>query len=148
MKKQSKTFCRNGIISTIELANGGMGLVKPNGLVLTYPELKRTVNKDTKKPEITYAQRHGRDKVYGSKVFQRVTQSLARDIMAENILTASKKYHVVGTVHDELLLLVPEEQAEQALVDVIEIMRTPPAWAPDLPLDAEGGIGDSYGDAK
>jgi DNA polymerase len=148
MKKQSKTFCRNGIISTIELANGGMGLVKPNGLVLTYPELKRTVNKDTKKPEITYAQRHGRDKVYGSKVFQRVTQSLARDIMAENILTASKKYHVVGTVHDELLLLVPEEHAEQALVDVIEIMRTPPAWAPDLPLDAEGGIGDSYGDAK
>jgi hypothetical protein len=44
MKKQSKTFCRNGIISTVELANGGMGLVKPNGLVLTYPELKRTVN--------------------------------------------------------------------------------------------------------
>lgn len=155
MNKQSKTFGRNGVVrigpvftDAAGLIFESIGIIKPNGLVLTYPDLKRTINKDTKKSEITYAQRNGRDKVYGSKVFQRVTQSLARDIMAENIISASKKYHVVGTVHDELLLLVPEADAEQALADVIEIMRTPPAWAPDLPLDAEGGIGDSYGDAK
>lgn len=155
MNKQSKTFGRNGVVrigpvftDAAGLIFESIGIIKPNGLVLTYPDLKRTINKDTKKSEITYAQRNGRDKVYGSKVFQRVTQSLARDIMAENIISASKKYHVVGTVHDELLLLVPEADAEQALADVIEIMRTPPAWAPDLPLDAEGGIGDSYGESK
>jgi len=155
MSKQARTFGRNGVVrigpvftDAAGLIFETIGIIKPNGLVLTYPDLKRTINKDTKKSEITYAQRNGRDKVYGSKVFQRVTQSLARDIMAENIISASKKYHVVGTVHDELLLLVPEADAEQALADVIEIMRTPPAWAPDLPLDAEGGIGDSYGDAK
>jgi DNA polymerase len=155
MSKQTRTFCRNGVIRIGPVFEGAssliydtIGLIKPNGLVLTYPDLKRTYNKDSGKSEVTYAQRNGRDKVYGSKVFQRVTQSLARDIMAENILSASKKYHVIGTVHDELLLLVPEADAEQALVDVIEIMRTPPEWAPDLPLDAEGGIGDSYGDAK
>ena len=155
MNKQTRTFGRNGVVrigpvftDAAGLIFESIGIIKPNGLVLTYPDLKRTINKDTKKSEITYAQRNGRDKVYGSKVFQRVTQSLARDIMAENIISASKKYHVVGTVHDELLLLVPEADAEQALADVIEIMRTPPAWAPDLPLDAEGGIGDSYGDAK
>jgi DNA polymerase len=155
MYKQTRTFGRNGVVrigpvftDAAGLIFESIGIIKPNGLVLTYPDLKRTINKDTKKSEITYAQRNGRDKVYGSKVFQRVTQSLARDIMAENIISASKKYHVVGTVHDELLLLVPEADAEQALADVIEIMRTPPAWAPDLPLDAEGGIGDSYGDAK
>jgi len=155
MSKQARTFGRNGVVrigpvftDAAGLIFETIGIIKPNGLVLTYPDLKRTINKDTKKSEITYAQRNGHDKVYGSKVFQRVTQSLARDIMAENIISASKKYHVVGTVHDELLLLVPEADAEQALADVIEIMRTPPAWAPDLPLDAEGGIGDSYGDAK
>jgi DNA polymerase len=155
MSKQTRTFGRNGVVrigpvftDAAGLIFESIGIIKPNGLVLTYPDLKRTINKDTKKSEITYAQRNGRDKVYGSKVFQRVTQSLARDIMAENTISASKKYHVVGTVHDELLLLVPEADAEQALADVIDIMRTPPAWAPDLPLDAEGGIGDSYGDAK
>jgi len=25
-----------------------------------------------------------------------------------------------------------------------DIMRTPPAWAPTLPLDAEGGYADNY----
>ena len=76
------------------------------------------------------------------------TQSLARDIMAEIIVSISKQYHVLGTVHDEVLLLVPEDHAETALKELLDIMRKPPAWAPDLPLDAEGGIGDSYGDAK
>ena len=143
LKKQTREFCKNGVIKVVE-----NGLLKPNGLVMTYPDLKRTVNKDTGKPEITYAQRNGRDKVYGSKVFQRCTQSLARDIMAEIILGISKKYHVVGTVHDEVLLLVEEDSAELALEELLTLMRTPPEWAPDLPLDGEGGIADSYGDAK
>jgi DNA polymerase len=68
--------------------------------------------------------------------------------MAEIILGISKKYHVVGTVHDEVLLLVEEDSAEQALEDLLILMRTPPEWAPDLPLDGEGGVADSYGDAK
>lgn len=76
------------------------------------------------------------------------TQSLARDIMAEHAFHIGKKYKLVGMVHDELLILVPEDQAEQALADTIAIMRTPPEWAPDLPLDAEGGFGDSYGEIK
>jgi DNA polymerase len=155
MHKQTTTFCRNGIVrigpvftGASGLLNDMVGIIKPNGLVLSYPDLKRTVNKDTNKFETTYAQRHGRDKVYGAKVFQRVTQSLARDIMAEILLGISKKYHVVGTVHDECVIIAPEAQAEQALADMISIMRIPPKWAPDLPLDAEGGFGDSYGECK
>jgi len=143
LKNQARSFCRNDVIKVTD-----KGMLKPNGLVLTYPDLKRTVNKDTGRAEYTYAQRHGRDKVYGAKVFQRVTQSLARDIMAEIILGISKKYIVVGTVHDEVLLLVEEDNAVQALEDLLTLMRTPPEWAPDLPLDGEGGIADSYGDAK
>lgn len=155
INQQTRSFC-NGDVVTIGPAFTGAarllfdttGLVKPNGMVLTYPDLKKTIDKDSGKSVYTYAQRRGRDKVYGAKVFQRVTQSLARDIMAEIIVGISKKYHVVGTVHDECVIIVPEAQAEQALTDMISIMRKPPEWAPDLPLDAEGGIGDSYGDCK
>ena len=143
LKKQSMSFCKNGVIQVTP-----EGLKKPNGLVLTYPNLVNGKNKETGKSEYTYAQRNGRDKVYGSKVFQRCTQSLARDIMAEIILGISNKYHVVGTVHDEVLLLVEEDKAEQALEELLTLMRTPPEWAPDLPLDGEGGVADSYGDAK
>jgi DNA polymerase len=137
------SFCKNGVVQVT-----AEGLKKPNGLILTYPNLVNGKNKESGKNEYTYAQRNGRDKVYGAKVFQRCTQSLARDIMAEIILEISKKYHVVGTVHDEVLLLVKEDCAEQALKELLTLMRTPPEWAPDLPLDGEGGVADSYGDAK
>jgi DNA polymerase len=143
LKKQTMSFCKNGVVQVT-----AEGLKKPNGLILTYPNLVNGKNKESGKNEYTYAQRNGRDKVYGAKVFQRCTQSLARDIMAEIILEISKKYHVVGTVHDEVLLLVKEDCAEQALEELLTLMRTPPEWAPDLPLDGEGGVADSYGDAK
>lgn len=155
ISKQQMSFCRNGVATIGNAFKDAaaflfdeIGLVKPNGLVLTYPDLKKSIDKESGNVMYHYAQRHGRDKVYGAKVFQRVTQSLARDIMADNIVTISKKYMVVGTVHDECVLLVEDDRAEQALTDLIQVMRTPPVWAPDLPLDAEGGIGDSYGDAK
>ena len=155
LKNQTTTFCANDVVKIGPVMRGAAGfmfdsngLIKPNGMVLTYPDLKKTLNKDGK-TEYTYEQkRRMRDKVYGSKVFQRCTQSLARDIMAEIIFGIGKKYKVVGTVHDEVLLLVKEDQAEQALEELLTLMRTPPEWAPDLPLDGEGGVADSYGDAK
>lgn len=155
INKQTSSFCNGDVIKIGRAFTGaaalifdGTGLVKPNGMVLTYPDLKKTRNLESGKSEYTYAQRRGRDKVYGAKVFQRVTQSLARDIMAEIIIGIGKKYRVVGTVHDEVLLLVPDAQAETALEELLILMRTPPEWAPDLPLDGEGGIAESYGDAK
>ena len=36
------------------------------------------------------------------------------------------------------------ENAKIALEDIVNIMRTPPTWAPSLPLDAEGAYGDHY----
>jgi len=53
-------------------------------------------------------------------------------------------YEVINSIHDEVLLLVEEQSAESALADVINIMTTPPAWAPDFPLAAEGWIGKRY----
>ena len=50
------------------------------------------------------------------------------------------------TVHDAIGCLVPEEEAEAGLAYVEECMKIQPKWAPRLPLDCKGGIGDSYGD--
>jgi DNA polymerase I-like protein with 3'-5' exonuclease and polymerase domains len=129
---------------------GTAGIVKPNGLSLPYPKL--TVDTGLKGDEWHYEVRRGRaimrDKVYGAKVFQRTTQSLARDIMAEHTMNIAKRYHVAGLVHDEVICIVPDGEVEEAKAYITKTMRTPPAWAPDLPLDCEVGSGDRYGDAK
>jgi hypothetical protein len=53
-------------------------------------------------------------------------------------------YEVINSIHDEVLLLVEEQNGESALADVINIMTTPPEWAPDFPLAAEGWVGKRY----
>jgi DNA polymerase I-like protein with 3'-5' exonuclease and polymerase domains len=129
---------------------GSAGIVKPNGLTLPYPNLTESFG--AKGSEWHYDVRRGRatmkDKVYGSKVFQRVTQSLARDIMAEHTININKRYQVAGLVHDEVICVVPDGEVEEAKAYITKMMRTPPAWAPDLPLDCEVGSGKRYGSAK
>jgi len=53
-------------------------------------------------------------------------------------------YEVINSIHDEVLLLVEEQSGESAMADVINIMTTPPSWAPDFPLAAEGWYGKRY----
>jgi DNA polymerase len=53
-------------------------------------------------------------------------------------------YEVINCIHDEVLLLVEEQNGESALADVTDIMITPPTWAPDFPLAAEGWFGKRY----
>jgi len=123
------------------------GIVKPSGLVLKYPDLKWTKDKDGKMGYTYEQKRKTRDRVYGSKVFQRCTQSLARDIICEHMLKIDKRYLVVGTVHDEIICVVADDEVESAKAFMLEVMRTPPSWAPDLPLDAEVEASDNYGGA-
>jgi DNA polymerase len=53
-------------------------------------------------------------------------------------------YEVINSIHDEVLLLVEEQNGESAMNDVIHIMVTPPTWAPDFPLAAEGWHSKRY----
>jgi len=44
--------------------------------------------------------------------------------------------------------VVPDNEVEQREQQVVAIMSTPPAWAPDLPVECECAVADNYGDAK
>ena len=129
---------------------GDTGIIKPNGLSLPYPKL--TVEQGIRGEEWYYEVRRGRatmrDKVYGAKVFQRTTQSLARDIMAEHTININKRYTVAGLVHDEVICIVPDDEVEVAKAFITQVMRTPPSWAKDLPLNCDVGSGKRYGNAK
>jgi DNA polymerase I-like protein with 3'-5' exonuclease and polymerase domains len=64
------------------------------------------------------------------------------------MLRIQKRYPVVLTVHDECCVLAPEGEGEEAYAFMLECMTKAPAWAPDLPLKADGGWGSRYGDVK
>lgn len=144
MKDQSSTFGRPGILEV----EGNSGIRLPNGLYIKYPELRKETDEDGK-TELLYKTRKGRalmdTRIYGGKVIENVCQALARIVIGEQLLRVSQKYKVVMTVHDAIGCIVPEDEVEQGMRLVEKVMKIRPKWAPDLPLDCEGGYGDSYG---
>jgi DNA polymerase len=93
----------------------------------------------------TYTRQWGRNALIGSSIFQSAVQGTARDFLAVAMINLEKAgYAVINSIHDEVLLLVEEQSGESALADVINIMTTPPTWAPDFPLAAEGWYGKRY----
>jgi DNA polymerase len=84
--------------------------------------------------------------IYGGKMTENIVQYLAAIAIREQMVAISAKYKVVFQVHDELIIVAPEAQSEQAEQDVIRIMSTPPVWAPDLPVACESGRASNYGD--
>jgi DNA polymerase len=93
----------------------------------------------------TYTRQWGRNQLIGSSIFQSAVQGTARDFLASAMLSLEAAgYEVINSIHDEVLLLVEEQNAESAMNDVIKIMTTPPSWAPDFPLAAEGWVSKRY----
>jgi DNA polymerase len=93
----------------------------------------------------TYTRQWSRNALIGSSIFQSAVQGTARDCLAVAMINLEKAgYEVINSIHDEVLLLVEEQNGESAMADVINIMTTPPSWAPDFPLAAEGWYGKRY----
>lgn len=86
----------------------------------------------------------------GPMVFHNCVQAMARDILADNIIAFYKQtgQRPIHTVHDEPIYMAETQKAEGLLVKLNEIMRTPPAWWPELAVWSEGGIGKRYGEIK
>lgn len=112
------------------------GIKLPSGLFLSYPDLLKI------KGEFTYKSRGtSRARIHGPKMFQNTIQALARCVMGEAMVRIHKRYPVALTIHDACYLVVPEADADTALKFVIQELKREPAWAPGIPLDAEGGYG-------
>jgi DNA polymerase bacteriophage-type len=111
----------------------------PSGRCLWYfePELVR----DGGRSRIIYWGRNIRkggrwDRVetYGGKLVENCTQAIARDVMADGMLRLDERdFNVNMTVHDEVVAPGPASRLEE----FESIMRVPPAWWPELPLDVE-----------
>ena len=115
-------------------------IMLPNGMRIRYPNLRRSEGK------FIYDSRHGVRSIWGGAVTENVVQALARIIIGEQMLAVSAAYRPALTVHDALTIVVPKEEAEQAVEFVGGIMRKPPEWAPGLPVACKVTVGETYGD--
>jgi len=117
----------------------------PNGMKLLYPNL-RLEQGDNGKPQWVYGERA--TKLYAGKITNNVTQALARIVMTDGMLRVSKNYPIAGTVHDELIAVVPDEEVADAKTWVLAQMTMEPSYMPGIPLAADGGAHRRYGLAK
>jgi len=131
----------------MKLAVAG-GIVLPNLLRLRYPNLRFEEN-DKGKQEMVYDTKKGRavipTRIYGGKCVENICQALARIIIANQMLMIARRYKVAMTVHDSVVVVAPQEEANEARAFVEQCMRIRPKWAAALPLNCESKMGASYG---
>ena len=91
--------------------------------------------------------RWGKVRTYGAKIIENATQGFARDVVCEMALQIDEQKlgELVLSVHDQLLNEVPEDEAEERFAAIEKIMTTAPAFAPGLPVAAEGHIVRRFG---
>jgi len=161
--------CNNALNGLVAGESGDMcdligydaeGVILPNGLRIRYPALRRSTNgfeyindprvyrKFIKErvmggdaPDLTWT------KLYGGKVVENITQAVARIVVSEQMVKIGRRYPVALQVHDEIVCVVPEEQADACKDYMVNVMSTPPKWAPDLPVACEADVGPNYGEA-
>ena len=117
----------------------------PNGMKLLYPDLRQIKDEDKKTHWV-----YGADatKLYAGKITNNIIQGVARIVMTDGMLRVQKRYPVKGTVHDELICVVPDEEVAEAKTWVLAQMTMEPSYLPGIPLNADGGAHRRYGLAK
>lgn len=88
-------------------------------------------------------------KIYGGKVLENLCQHAGRQIVMWQTAVVNREYPVALSVHDEMVCVVPEDDAEECKRYMERALSLAPKWCRgEIPLAGEVAIGDSYGEAK
>jgi len=122
-------------------------IVLPSGLKIRYPNLRKD-KKDGWIYDIWDKKVGGTviRNLYGGKILENVCQALAGELCKDIILEHASA--VVGFIYDEVILVVPEEEAHAAASKLRCDMMQPPRWLPNIKLDCEIKSGDNWREAK
>lgn len=128
------------------------GIKTPMGMI-RYPHLRQEFNEETGREEWVYGEGRRKARIYAGKVTENIVQHLAREVICDMLLEIAKtplgkKYPLAHTVHDELIYVVKDEDADAMLSTVQHIMRNGVSWWPELVTWSEGDIAQTYGAAK
>lgn len=120
----------------------------PSGRCIRYYKPRMTTNRFGKE-SVGYSSFDKRTEqlteTWGGKLFENVVQAVARDCLIVSMLRVAEKYpDIVMHIHDEMVVEVPENEAEEALQYMYACMSEPIEWAPGLPLKGAGYITPYY----
>lgn len=143
-----KTACEGGStrVGKVRFQKHGQSvlLVLPSGRSLCYRKARVEERMDKfgrSRPTCLYESPKGLVKTWGGTLAQNLTEAVCRDILA---CTMRKYDDVVLHVHDELVREVPMSTVTECLYDLILSMSTPPQWAEDFPMSADGHTAPRY----
>jgi DNA polymerase len=110
---------------------GTVNVQLPSSRILYYPHA--AINKQDK----TLRYEHGH--LWGGTLLENFDQATSRDLLVTWIRQVEEAgIPVVHHVYDEIIGLVPVDEAKEAQETIEKIMCTAPDWAKGLPLAAEG----------
>ena len=76
------------------------------------------------------------ERTHGAKIVENVIQAIARDILADGLLRATRAgYNIIAHIHDEIVCEEPDEGLNVGGLEAV--MSSAPAWATGLTLDAK-----------
>lgn len=143
----------NKALGPLVLQKGKITL--PSGLELQYPNIheeKTHADEHDTAPssEYVYDDGYSKIKLYGAKLLENIIQALARIVLTDAAVRLhARGYRFAMQVHDELVFVVDEREATEAMETIREEMTVRPFWAENLPLDVDiSQPSDTYGDAK
>jgi DNA polymerase I-like protein with 3'-5' exonuclease and polymerase domains len=115
----------------------------PSGRKLTYRRVSvENGGLTTEIPRLGKLMRLG---TWGGSVCENVVQACARDVFMDCCMRIEDAgYPIIMHIHDEVVCLVPEENSDVSLGNIVEIMSTAPEWAEGLPIAAEGHLSPFY----
>jgi DNA polymerase len=123
------------------LLGGSLLVFLPCGRPLLYPRcaLRTVENPKTKEKTdaLTYWHGEGWRKAWHGLLAENITQGFAASILRSCLTENFVAEHAVAHTHDEIVIEVYEDEAEQAGVHLREIMVRERKWTTGLPLKAE-----------
>lgn len=135
-------FFRDGNATVIQL---------PSGRRLYYTGAK--VEGTTRHPQLVMpnpaAKVHTRGNAiwfWGGYLAENIVQAVSRDLLAISILRIENELglRIPMTVHDDISIMVPEDEVEIWQPQIEEIARLTPTWAEGLPVDVESKVSKQY----
>lgn len=82
---------------------------------------------------------------YGSKILENRIQAEARNCFMEQMVNVDEAGHeIVLQVHDELVVEVDEDRAEESAKEIQTLLSTAPPWMKGCPLDCDYSITQCY----
>lgn len=128
---------RDPLFNSISMQTG------EDNLLVKYPDLSWDAE-----GEGTYRDGNHRVKIFGGKFMENLIQNAARNVLVDKKMEIQKRYEVVMSTYDEIVMLVPEDEIDTAIDFAMPIMTADHPLFPGLPIGADYGHHQSYGSAK